>query len=297
VGSSDDLDWDDLRYFLRAASATTLAGAARSMGVEHTTIGRRLASLERALGTALVLRGPEGLKLTALGEKLVPLVEDVERAVHQVEQAARSEKVRVRLAIPSGFAKFFTEGLARLRTEHPEIAIELVSGARPVDLKKGEADLAIRSGPIDDDELVVRKLGESAWSLYASDAYLARHPEPLDLAHLRGHELIGYDPSLAAVPAAKWIEERGNTATIVLRSREMTDMAAAASTGAGIAALPCGLGDEEPTLKRLTPAVIGTRPFSLVYRREAKLSDQVRAVIDFVIDVMQQALPRMGARP
>ncbi len=297
VANDEEVNWDDLRYFLGAVRAGTLAGAARLMGVEHTTIGRRLASLERALGGAFVLRSPDGLKLTPLGEKVLPLVENVERAVHQVNEAARSQKVRVRLAVPSGFTRFFTAGLARLRTEHPEITLELVSGARPVDLKKGEADLAIRSGPINDDELVARKLGESGWSLYASDAYLARHAEPIDLERLRGHALIGYDPSLAAVPAAKWIEERGNTAAIVLRSREMTDMAAAAATGVGIAALPCGLGDEEPGLRRLTREVIATRPFSLVYRREAKLSDQVRAVIDFVIGVMEEAAPRMSGLP
>ena len=149
-----------------------------------------------------------------------------------------------------------------------------------------------------EDELVVRKVGESGWSLYASDAYLAHHPEPLDLDHLHGHELIGYDESLGGVPAARRVEERAGTATIVLRSREMTDMAAAASTGLGIAALPCSIGDDAPTLRRLTSAVIGTRPLSLVYRREAKLSDPVCAVIDFVVEVMKQVAPRLsGASP
>jgi DNA-binding transcriptional LysR family regulator len=294
VANPEELNWDDLRYFLRAASATTLAGAARTMGVEHTTIGRRLGALERALGASLVLRGPDGLKLTPLGERVLPLALDVERAVREVEAAARSQNVRVRIAVPSGFTKFFTSELAKLRTKHPEIALELIGGARPVDLKNGEADLALRTGPIHDDDLVVRKVGESGWSLYASDAYLSRHPEALDLEHLRGHELIGYDASLAGVPAAKWIEERGSTATIVLRSREMTDMAAAASAGVGIAALPCGVGDDDPTLRRLTKVVIATRAVSLVYRREAKLSDQVRAVIEFVVEVMQQAAPWMS---
>jgi DNA-binding transcriptional LysR family regulator len=297
VPSSNELDWDDLRYFLRAASATTLAGAARVMGVEHTTIGRRLASLERTLGAPLVLRSPDGLKLTPLGSKVLPLVENVERAVREVENAVRSEKVRVRLAVPSGFTKYFTAELPKLRAEHPEIELELISGARPVDLKKGEADLSLRSGPVEDDDLVIRKVADSCWSLYASDAYLARHPGPIDLDDLAGHELIGYDTLLARVPAAKWIEDRSERATIVLRSREMTDMAAAASTGAGIAALPCGIGDEEPSLRRLTPHVIASRAVALVYRREVKLSDHVRAVIDFVIEVMEQASPRMSGQP
>jgi hypothetical protein len=69
VAAVDDFNWDDLRYFLRAAQTKTLAGAARSMGVERTTIGRRLSALERALGAALVLRGPDGLTLTPLGQR------------------------------------------------------------------------------------------------------------------------------------------------------------------------------------------------------------------------------------
>src|SRR5690348_10251910 len=88
---SEQVNWDDLRYFLGAVRAGTLAGASRAMGVEHTTIGRRLASLERALGGAFVLRSPDGLKLTPLGERLLPLVEGVERAVREVEDAARSQ--------------------------------------------------------------------------------------------------------------------------------------------------------------------------------------------------------------
>jgi DNA-binding transcriptional LysR family regulator len=305
----DEIDWDDLRYFLRAASASTLAGAARNMGVEHSTIGRRLAALERKLGTALVLRNPDGLKLTPIGEKVLPLVENMDRIVRSIDEAVRSQKVRVRLAVPSGFTKFFTgPGLAKLRVEHPEIELEIISGSKPVDLTKGEADLSLRSGPIvvgptDDtnnnkhnegDELVVRKVGESSFSLFASDAYLARHPA-FDLADLSGHELIGYDASLAAVPAAKWIEDRAAApaVAIVLRSREMVDMAAAAASGVGIAALPCMIGDDDPGLRRLTNEIIATRNIALVYRREAKLSDQVRAVIDFVVEMMHNAAPKM----
>lgn len=297
VGNEDELDWDDLRYFLRAASASTLAGAARSMGVEHSTISRRLAALERALGVPLVLRSSDGLKLTPIGERILPMVANIERAVRDVRDAVRSQRVRVKLALPSGFTRYFTAALTKLRDAHPEIELELLSGARPVDLKQGEADLALRSGPVDDDDLVVRKVAESGWSLYASEAYLARHPGPIDLADLRGHELIGYDDSLASVPAAKWIEERASSsanATIVLRSREMTDMAAAAASGVGIAALPVGVGDDEPRLRRLTREVIATRAVSLVYRREAKLSEPVRAVIDFVIDVMKEASTKMS---
>jgi DNA-binding transcriptional LysR family regulator len=291
-----DWDWDDLRYLLRAVQAGTLAGAARAMGVEHTTIGRRLTALERSLGAPLVLRGPEGLKLTPLGEKVAPMLEEVERAVAAVRDAVASHRARVRLAVPSGFTGLFTGGLAQLGRDHPGVALEIVSGARPADLKRGEADLAIRSGPVADRDLVARRLCECGWSVYASDAYLARGPS-LDLGDLRGHDVIGYDTSLAAVPAAKWIEERAAGATIVLRSREMTDMVAAALSGVGLAVVPCLLGDAEPGLRRLTSEVVATRHLSLVYRREARLSESVRAVVRFVVDTMREHAARIGGHP
>lgn len=288
-----ELDWDDLRYFLGAARAGTLAGASRAMRVEHTTIGRRLSSLEETLGAPLVLRGPEGLKLTPLGEAVVPLVEEVERAVGRVRERASARRARVRLAVPSGFTTLFSSHVAELQREHPKLSLELVSGAHPVDLKKGEADLAVRVGAIADKELIARKLCDSGWALYAADSYIGRRGVPSDLDDLGGHDVIGFDPSLARVPAAKWLEARSVQANVAMRSREVTDMLAAALNGVGLCALPCMVADPEPKLIRLTPSLIAKPPLSLVYRREAKLSAEVRAVIRMVVDVMRENADRI----
>jgi DNA-binding transcriptional LysR family regulator len=282
-----ELDWDDLRYFLEAARAQTLAGAARKLGIEHTTIGRRLAALERALGAALVLRGPDGLRLTALGERLLPMVEQIERTVHSVRDLAESGVVRVRLAVPSGFARLFAVRLGTLRAQHPDLTLEIVSGSRIVDLEQSEADLAVRGAPSLDSDLIARRLCNCGWSLYAAPSYLARRAAPTNLDDLSGHDLIGYHASLSQMPPARWLEERTAPAVVVLRSREMTDMVAAASSGLGLAVLPCVLADVEPGLVRLTSEVLATRTLSLVYRREMRLSAPVSAVIDFVLDVMR----------
>jgi len=298
MATADELDWDDLRYFLSAARKKTLAGAARSLGVEHTTIGRRLSALERRLGAVLFHRGPEGLTLTELGQQIAPLVEDVERTVVRVRELVATRAARVRLAVPSGFTPLFASRLAELAREHPGLSLEIVSGSALVDLGRQQADLAIRSGAITDHALVVRKLCESGFSLYASPAYLARHPGRFDPEDLTGHELIGYDPSLAALPAATWLEQRAASATVVLRSREMTDMLAAASSGAGLAVLPCMLADPDPTLCRLTPGIVASRTLSLVYRREERLSEHVRAVARFVVSVVAAHAERIrGVTP
>lgn len=289
-----ELDWGDLRAFLHAAQAGTLSGAARAAGVEHTTIGRRLSALERALGAPLVLRGPEGLRLTPLGGRVAPLVAEMARAAAAIRELVAKRARRVRLAVPSGLTRLFTTRLAELE----DVSLEIVSGARPVDLAAGEADLAIRSGPIADPELIARKLADAAFALYASEHYLARHPAPASADDLAGHELIGFDPSVAATPPAQWLEARAGAARVVLRSREMTDMLAAAAAGVGLAVLPCSLGDAEPLLRRAVPAVVARRALSLVYRREVRLSPQVRAVIRLVTAVMRDHAELLeGRRP
>lgn len=280
-------DWDDLRYFIRAAQTQSLAGAARALGVEHSTIGRRLTALERALGSPLFIRGPDGLRLTPLGERVLPLVQQVEHGVRAVQELVASEKVRVRLAVPSGFGALITQHLAQLRQDHPGVSLELLSGSRPVDLKKGEAELALRVGPVTDQDLVAQSVGQMGWSLYAAPAYLQQRPGAIDARQLAGHEIIGYDEALAEVPGAKWLEAHAADASVVLRSREMTDMLAAAAAGLGLAVLPCMLGETEPALKRLTNEVLGSRKLSLIYRREMLRVAPVRAVIKFVATVMR----------
>ena len=186
--------------------------------------------------------------------------------------------------------------LARLRVERPELILETLAGGRLVDLKRGEADLAIRIGPITDEELVARSLGEVAWSLYASKAYMARRPRPVDPDDLTGHHLIAYGSDMASLPAAQWVEEHAEGATIVQRSNELTTMFATMKAGSGLAVLPCFLGDGKPGILRLTPKILATRGISLVYRRESRLAEPVRAAIQFVIDVMGKHADRISGR-
>jgi len=297
MAPANELNWDDLRYFLRAAESKSLAGAARATRVEHTTIGRRLSALEHSLGAPLVLRGREGLQLTRLGEQVAPLAVAVERAVQAVRDLVASQRSRVRLAVPSGFTRLFSEGIAAFARDNPSVTLEIVSGARPVDLKKGEADLAIRSAAIVDKELIARKLFESGFALYAADSYLARKPAPRDPNDLTGHDVVGFDVMLSKVSAVKWLDERAVKANVVMRSREVMDVAAAVVGGIGLSVLPCWVGDAEPGLRRLTREVVAVQSFSLVYPRESKLSPEIRRVIGFVMSVIRdKASALLGKR-
>jgi DNA-binding transcriptional LysR family regulator len=291
VNDADQLNWDDLRFFLAAARALSLAGAARELGVEHSTVSRRLKTLERSLGGSLVLRKPEGLVLTPLGSQILVAVESVERAVARITDHAGGNQERVRLAVPSGMVKHFTAHLERLRGSSPAISLEIVSGARAVDLAKSEADLAVRVGPITDPELVARRVGAVGWALYAGPTYLDRKPLGADPTDLRGHDVIGFDSLLVDSPTGQWLEDHAREATFVMRGREMVDIASAAAGGAGVALLPCFLADDFAELVRLTPDSLVTRELALVYRREMRLSAAVRVAIDFTVNVLTSLAP------
>ena len=262
------LNWESLRYFLHAARSKSLSGAARSLRVEHTTVGRQLSALESAVGAALVERGPAGLALTDLGQQVFELTLEMERAARAIAELTNIERANVRLVVPSGFTALLTPHLESLRREQPGILLEIVSGARRVDLRKREADLAIRVGPVEDEELIARKLGDVGLSLYGSREYLARQKRPIDPDDLSGQAVIGFHRALAEMPAAQWLAARSAKAKIVMRGREAVDMLAAVQSGAGLGVLPCFLADAERSLVRLTQAPVATRKVSLVYRRQ-----------------------------
>lgn len=287
----DTLDWNDLRYFLAVARAGTLAGAARLLGVKHPTVGRRLDALERAVGAALVIRAETGVRLTPLGESLVAHAEQVERSVEALKGRAAAQTSSVRIAVPTGFTSFFTPHLplllAELRRKHPQTSLDFLSSLQPVDLAKGEAELALRIGPIADDTLVAQKVGEIGWSLYAAPAYLARHPAPADPRDLDGHEVLGFNSTVARLPGAKWLAEHGARASRVLLHGEIEDMVAATVAGVGLAVLPCILADREPGLRRLTTEILDSQSLSIVYRRDALLSKPVETVLRFLAEVVR----------
>jgi DNA-binding transcriptional LysR family regulator len=297
VTKARHINWDDLRIFLLAAQIKTLAGAARASDVQHTTIGRRLDALERSLGVSLFLRGPEGLTLTPVGEEIVPLAQHAERYIQALDDFVSSRRNRVRLALPSGFAAIFAEDLVVLTQEHPELTLETVSSGQFADLQHGSVDLALRIGPIHDQDFVVRSLGQIGSSLYASARYLQEQPAPVELSDLSGHRVVAFGSELSALPAAQWMDARCGQATVVLRTNDMVAMLEAAASGAGLALLPCMLADVDTRLVRLSPQVLARRGLSLVYRREQRTSKAVRSVADFLIKALRKRSHQVDGMP
>jgi len=282
------LEWNDLRFFLAIHRARTLAGAARSLGVEHTTVGRRLAALEKSLGATLFVRTPGGLLPTESAGQILPLAEQAEHAVQSIERVAGGEDARpegvVRVTTSETLVAFLGRRLGALRAKHPRITVEVLAGNANLDLTRREADLAVRVAPTTQGELVCRKLALAGWSAYASESYVAARGRPTPITHLAGHDVIAYSGSLAQVPGAIWLEAHGRGANVVLRTASIPGAWNAALGGLGITVVPCFLAEGEPTMVRLTPDVLGTRDVFLVVHPGLTRVARVRVVMEFLVD-------------
>lgn len=294
-------DWNDLRFFLAIHRARTLAGAARALGVEHTTVGRRLTALETALGAKLFVRTPDGFSPTNAGVAIVPLAEQAEAALEAVERAVLADDDRpegvVRVTTSETFATYLGRCLGDLRAKHPTITVEVHAGNRPLDLTRREADIAIRFTTTTQPELLCRRVVAIGWAVYASTAYVkARGPlkAPDDL---RGHDVIAFDESLSMTTGAEWLRNHGAGAKIVLRSGSMPAAFNAALGGLGIVTLPCFLADPDPQLVRVVAEPIGERDAFLVVHPDLARVARVRVVMDYLVERLGADSPTLRGVP
>jgi DNA-binding transcriptional LysR family regulator len=291
------MNWNDLRYFLAVRRSGTLLGAARELGVEHTTISRRIAALERDVGATLFTRAPDGLTPTAAGEALLPHAEAMERAADAAHRHVKGHDTRiegtVRVTTSEAFAGFLVRGLAPLRERHPALVIDLFATNRQVDLLRGEADVAVRLAPTTHEDLVLRRVGDTGWSLYAANGYLERRGRPASVESLAGHEVIHFDSSLARIPGASWLGD-GRGATVAVRANGLIPALNATIAGFGLGVLPCLLGDAEPALVRLTEGSIATCEVFLVVHRDLQHVASMRAVLEFLHELLKREARRLS---
>ncbi len=284
------LDWNDLRYFLAVCRAGTLVGAARSLRVRHSTVGRRVEALEAALGVSLFTRAPDGLVLTEAGSEIVPLAEEAERAVIAVERRVAGGDKRVdgivRVTTSEGFSGFLVRQLSELQAQHPGLIVEVLSGNASLDLTRREADLAIRFVETTQADLICKRLCDVGWSLYASDIYLARARTANTPTDLACHDIIGFDETMARSPGAIWLEEHKMGARVVMRCNSLISALNASIAGMGVTVLPCFIAEAEPGLRRLTGEVLATRAIWVVFHPDAARIARIRTVIDFVSTIV-----------
>jgi DNA-binding transcriptional LysR family regulator len=286
------VDWNDFRYFLAIARAGTFAGAARELGVEHTTVGRRLTALETALGTRLFIRGPEGLTPTCAGRDMLPLAEEIAARAQAIERRVSGDDSRidgtVRVSVSEALSAYLIKQSAALRDRHPGLMVEMLIGNHASNLLRGEADLAVRARPVTEPDLVARKLVCAGWSLYASPDYVARKGTPPAPETLSGHDIITFDDSLASTPGGTWFGAHGGGSNVAMRGNSVVAVLNAAICGMGVAVLPCFLAGPEPRLQRLSPRILGDRDVYLVVHPDLARVARVRAVMDFIVELFER---------
>lgn len=275
-------DWNDLRHFLAVIDAGSLSGAARALGVEHTTVARRIEALEQVLGLRLFDRFARGWALTDAGQSLLPQARRIEENVigllRQASSASDSASGTVRISAPPAVAAYsIAPRLAALRPHLGGIDIELAAEAGHADLSRREADIALRYQRPTAPDMAVRAVAQIQYRVCATVDYLAsRVPETW--------EFIGYDDSLSETPQQQWLEEFANGRRFILRSNDLATIHGAARAGAGVAVLPDYL--EGP------PALPGTdcpvqRQLWMVIHDDVRKSARVRKVADLLVDLFK----------
>ena len=262
--------------------------AAQALGVNQSTVQRRIAELEGHIGRRLVERHLGGYRLTELGGELRAAAEDVEAAVTAFERrlAACDKGFTgvVRLTCGSTVADRLrrTPLIDAFHARYPGLRVELLISDRSFDLSKGEADIAIRVGEPKDEALVCRKIASVSWSVYASRAYVERHGRPNNLEDLQRHLIVDCDGSIANYPGARWMRSVAPRAAVATRSDHWQGLILAVKTGAGLAALPHFQGDYESELVRVIDDIGLVLPFYLLLHRDMQHTPRVRAFADFV---------------
>ena len=292
------LHWDDLRFFLSVHRARSLSAAGRTLRVDQATVGRRVRGLEKSLGVRLFDRTPDGYAPTPAGETLVGHAERVEAEALAAERELSGREAQVagtvRVSTTIAFAQsFLIARLARLRERHPDVLLEVIAENREVSLTHREADIALRLSRPTQPLLVTRRLGMVGTALFASGAYLAARGRPgPDLA---GHDLIHYDESFQPAAETGWLAAHARGARTVIKLTTSPGMLAACRAGMGIALLPAysALGVRE--LERLDPpGIVVERGLWLVVHRDLRHAARVRAVCDFVAEVVEKEAKLLG---
>jgi DNA-binding transcriptional LysR family regulator len=277
-------DWNDLRLVLAVFREGSLSGAARKLGVTHSTVFRRLGAIEQNMGVRLFERFRDGYAPTPAGETAAASAARLEDEVHTLERKLSGQDLRpsgtVRITTTDTLGAILMRHLMSMRAVHPEIRLEIVISNAMADLTRREADIAIRPTPKPSDLLVGRRVADIAHAVYGSSEYLSRHHDE----NLSAHDWIGLDDALTNTVIARWMHERIRASRIACRVDALPALRDAAEAGFGLAVLPCYVGDLASGLRRLTPKTL-PEPRSalwLLTHDDLKRTARIRATLDFL---------------
>ena len=288
------VDWDHLRYFLILARGKTLTNAVRLMGVEHSTVARRIQALEQSLGMQLFKREATGYELTVEGLALIPRVEQMEQSFLQIEKPNPLQG-RVRIGAPEGFGTaFLARLLAQFSQHYPLLTIDLIPVPKTIRLSHREADIVIsierpKSGPF-----IITRLTNYSLKLYGSQQYLQRNSPIRRVADLSEHRFVDYIDDLVYSSALYRLERLPLQLTACFRSNSILAQQIAVSAGAGLAILPRFIAVDQPELQEVLSADVNfTHTFWMLTLVDLQHEPKIKLVWDFLrkqADLQQELL-------
>lgn len=284
--------WDDLRYFLELARHKRLLHAGNKLGVDHTTVARRVEQLERGLGCRLFESTSDGYLLTDAGQRLFAHAETIENNIALLHDEARGEAGRVsgvvRIGAPEGFGSIFlAPRLAPLLERHPELDIELLTLPRFPSLAAREADIIVTLDRPQHTRHIAARLTDFTYGLYAARDYARRHGPIRTWADVAQHSLIGYIDELLLSPQLHYLDEFLPSQRMRISSSGMLAQLAAIRAGLGIGVLAHYLVPGHSLVALLPAEAEWRRTFWLATHADWYRLRRVRAVWDFVRRVVE----------
>ena len=290
-------DWDALQSFLAVARSGRLTEAARRLGIEHSTLSRRISSLELHLRTKLFDRRSRGYTLTAQGEKLLESARQIESLALNAAAEIADSSIRaagtVRVGAPDGFGTMFlARRFGKLAAAHPDLSLQVVTMPRLFSLTKREADLAIALARPKGGRHHARKLTDYELGLYASVEYLAGCPPIRDRNDLKPCRFIGYVEDLIYAPELDYLPIVAPDLHPSLTYSSVIAQRVATAAGQGICVLPCFLAGDDPALVRVLKAEVSLiRSFWLVVHEDIRTLARVRVVMEYIAKEVAEARP------
>lgn len=289
---TSDFNWDDLRSFLAVVRTGRLTVAAMQLGVDHSTLSRRITSLETALKSRLFDRLPTGYVLTEAGLGLVGEAEKIEtvalRISSDLENAKSAMVGPVRFATPEGFGTYFVANhLHDLFLAHPGVTLELIADPSIVSLTKRQADLAVTMERPTEGPLRAQKLTDYEYGLYGTTELLSGHNDAdLDISAFK---LIGYIPDLLPTTAHSYLSKIAGTREADLKISNIITQLTATLSGYGVCALPCFMAAQHGSLRRiLADQVCFTRSYWLVTHIDVRAPARAKAIIRYLTALVSE---------
>lgn len=252
----NNIDWNDYQYFLKVALLGSLNAAAAALGVNHSTVFRRINTLEEKMDVRLFERLKTGYVLTEAGEEILNRVQRIEDEMNEIGRKLLGKDIRL-----SGTLKISTTDtlgyywlppyIRQFKDEYPNIVVDIDIKTRFTNLSKREADILIPTVNEQPDYMVGRQLAPIIIGLYASKDYVERHGKPKKVGELASHSMLLPNEALAGLPVIKWLRKYVPSKAIVASSDKITGLYKIAQQGLGIAPLPHYVGDPDPDLVKV----------------------------------------------